>query len=464
MFKIKPSGLIFLMLNLIFMQSCIHNKQDKGSGQERFQLFVLAPAHFHAALVQKSMYPEIDSNVKVFAPEGPEVKNYLDFITEYNNRAEDPTHWNEEVYAGPGYLEKMLGEKSKQNTIVVIAGNNRKKTNYITKSIEGGLNVLADKPMTITPAGFQQLKAAFASAKKKNLLLYDIMTERYEITNILQKAFSKLPDVFGTLQHGTPDDPAVVFESVHHFYKEVSGKPLVRPDWYFDVKQQGEGLVDVTTHLIDLIQWECFPKMVLDYKKDIRILSARHWPTVLTPAQFRQVTGKDRYPGFLKSEIKDSLLQVYANGEMNYTIKGVHAKVSVIWKYEAPEGGGDTYHALLKGTKANLVIRQGKEQNYKPVLYIEPVEANNTRWENALQDGLEKIKEQYPGLVLEKSKRGWEVAIPDKYHIGHEQHFALVIKKYLQYLELGRMPEWETSFMLAKYYITTKALEMAEIK
>ena len=47
--------------------------------------------------------------------------------------------------------------------------------------------------------------------------------------------------------------------SVHHFSKIVAGAPLKRPQWFFDVRQQGEGIVDVTTHLVDLVQWEAFP-------------------------------------------------------------------------------------------------------------------------------------------------------------------------------------------------------------
>ncbi|MFQ8805711.1 MAG: putative oxidoreductase C-terminal domain-containing protein [Alistipes indistinctus] len=34
---------------------------------------------------------------------------------------------------------------------------------------------------------------------------------------------------------------------------------MTRPAWYYDVTQQGEGIADVTTHLIDLAAWKCFP-------------------------------------------------------------------------------------------------------------------------------------------------------------------------------------------------------------
>ena len=86
------------------------------------------------------------------------------------------------------------------------------------------------------------------------------MTERYEITNALQRELSMLPEIFGTLQKGSPEKPAVEMESVHYFYKYVSGNVLTRPTWFMDVTQQGEGITDVATHLVDLVQWECFPK------------------------------------------------------------------------------------------------------------------------------------------------------------------------------------------------------------
>jgi hypothetical protein len=38
-------------------------------------------------------------------------------------------------------------------------------------------------------------------------------------------------------------------------------------------------------------------------------------------------------------------------GEMNYTIKGVHARVSVIWNFQAPEGAGDTHYSIMRGSK-----------------------------------------------------------------------------------------------------------------
>jgi hypothetical protein len=55
----------------------------------------------------------------------------------------------------------------------------------------------------------------------------------------------------------------------------------------------------------------------------------------------------------------------------------------------------------------------------------------------------------------------WQVIIPDEHRDGHEAHFRIVTEKYLQYMEQGKLPDWEVSNMIAKYYITTRALELA---
>jgi len=424
-----------------------------------FRLITLDPGHFHAALVQKNMYPEVSPQVRVYAPEGPDLKLHLDRIQSYNSRAEKPTVWQEQVYTGPDFLEKMLAERA--GNVVVMAGNNGKKTEYIQKAVNAGFNVLADKPMAIDSRDFELLKESFAQAARKKVLLYDIMTERFEISTMLQRAFSMQPAVFGTLEKGTPDNPAITKESVHHFYKYVSGSVLTRPAWFMDVSQQGEGIVDVTTHLVDLVQWEAFPNQTLDYRKDIRLTNARRWTTDMTRSEFQAITKLNDFPDYLKKDVQNDVLKVYSNGEINYQLRGVHAKVSVIWAFRAPEGAGDTHYSIMRGTKANLIIRQGAEQKYQPTLYIEAV-GNEAALAGAVTSSLKAIQQQFPGVTLKKLAKGWEVVIPDSYKEGHEAHFGRVTENYLKYLKAGKLPEWEVPNRLAKYYTTTRALELAK--
>jgi hypothetical protein len=190
------------------------------------------------------------------------------------------------------------------------------------------------------------------------------------------------------------------------------------------------------------------------------MLSARRWPTTITPSQFKLSTQLDHYPAFLSGYVKDSLLNVYANGEMDYTLKGVHVRVSVRWDFQAPEGGGDTHYSVMRGERANLVIRQGKEEGYKPVLYIEPL-AKSARYDSSVRHAVETLQGRWPGVSVEKTDKGWRVVIPERFSLDHEATFAEVTKKYLGYVQSGKLPEWELSCMLAKYYTTMKALEMA---
>jgi len=291
-------------------------------------------------------------------------------------------------------------------------------------------------------------------------LLYDIMTERYEITNILQKELVNDTNLFGVFRKGSPQDPSVIFESIHYFFKNVSGKPLIRPAWFFDPNQQGDAIVDVGTHLVDLAQWECFPDEILNYQKDIEITGAKIWPTPLTPSQFKSVTGMDSYPGYLTPFIrKDSILETHGNGQMDYTLKGVPVRITAKWDYKAIEGG-DALHTLFKGTKSTIEIRQGKSENYKPVLYIIPVKKEG--FDNIINKAVEELNKVHPGLTIEKLKNGeWKIIIPEKYDVGHEAHFGQVMQHYLKFLKENKMPDWEVPNMLTKYFITTKSLEIA---
>ncbi|RCH56014.1 oxidoreductase [Mucilaginibacter hurinus] len=442
----------------LIMLAVTCNGERKGKS---VKLITLDPGHFHAALVQKSMYPDVDSVVYVYAPEGPDVQLHLDKIAAYNGRAEQPTAWKEDVYKGKNFFNKMLEER--KGNVVVMAGNNRLKTEYIKKSVNGGFNVLADKPMAIDNNNFELLKEAFTTAAEKKLLLYDIMTERYEITNILQRELAMIPGIFGKLQAGTPENPAVEMESVHYFYKYVSGSILTRPAWFFDVEQEGDGMADVGVHLVDLAQWSCFPESIIDYKKDITFNSAKRWPTALNRGQFFAITKQSEFPDYLKKYIvKDTVLNVFANGEINYKLRGVNIKLLVKWDYQAPAGAGDTHYSVIHGTKASLVIKQGAETANKPALYIESAKAGDMNYVDQVNTKMRALQAKYPGVELKKIAKGWEVVIPDKYREGHEAHFARVTEKYLDYLHNGNMPGWEVPNMIAKYYTTTSALRLAK--
>lgn len=414
------------------------------------KIMTLAPGHFHAGLIHKNMYPEVDSTISIFAKQGPELADYLNRIAGYNTRPDDPTEWKLDVNLSEDPLDAMI--KSKPGNVMVVAGKNDEKINYILEAIKQGIHVYADKPLVINPEGFTKLEEAFSLAEQNDLLLFDIMTERYEITSILQKRLSQAEAIFGIQEKGTLENPGISKESVHHFFKYVSGKPLVRPAWFFDSQVEGDGLVDVTTHLVDLIQWSLFPEENLQLE-DVEMHSARLWPTPLSAEQFLTVTGE---------KLQEDELSPNCNGEMNYALKGVHAKVSVIWEFQAPEGAGDTHYSVMRGSKANLRIMQGEAEGYVPQLYVELLDNQEEALANLIKT---EFQDDFPGLELEKvDSKTFKLVIPESYRNGHEAHFGQVTDQFLKYFSKGKLPQWEKDYMRVKYYTTTLASQMAQAK
>ena len=254
-------------------------------------------------------------------------------------------------------------------------------------------------------------------------------------------------------------------ESVHYFYKTVAGQPLVRPTWFFDVNQQGEAIADVATHLVDLIMWQVFPEEPIDYENPddgVEVITARSWDTPLTPSQFAKATHEAAYPDYLAPGIEnDSILTVAANGEFVFKVRGVHGKVSVRWGFENPKGG-DTHYSIMRGARANLVIRQNEAQQFTATLYVEsPEGADPQEFGSMLRQALESLSPRYQGLSAEPSEFGWKINIPEAYKEGHEEHFTRVTEQYLQYLADGALPAWERTNLLTKYFITTQAYALS---
>jgi predicted dehydrogenase len=431
-------------------------------GKAEIRLITLDPGHFHAALIQRESYPNVDPRVNVYAPLGPDLSAHLNRIAAFNSRPASPTDWREEVHAGPDYLERL--KKEKPGNVVVISGRNRGKIEYVQASVGAGLNALVDKPWILSSDDFKKLKDTLDLADKKKLIALDIMTERFEITANLQKALVNDPEVFGEIVPGTPESPGVYMESVHHLMKVVSGAPNIRPAWFFDGAQQGEGLNDIGTHLVDLVQWTLFPEKAIDYQKDLEILSAQRWPTVISLANFQRVTNEKQFPAAFAKDIKNGSLEYFANTLVTYKVKGIHTKLNVIWDWEAPAGGGDTHFAFYKGTKARVEVRQGKSDKWRSELYVVPADAGKKlEVTAAVGKRLSALAERYPGLTLEERPGEIHVVIPDKFRTTHEEHFGEVARRFFGFLKNPRsLPAWEKPNMLAKYWVTTKGAELSK--
>jgi hypothetical protein len=159
------------------------------------KLIALDPAHFHAALVQKEMLPGIDRRSYIYAPLGQDLYEHLKRIEGFNTRADHPTDWELDIHTTNDSLRRMCTERP--GNVVVLAGGSRNKMDHIRASLDAGLNVLADKPWIIHASQLPALAAALDLAGRSGLVAYDIMTERFEPTNIIQKYLVNDPAVFG---------------------------------------------------------------------------------------------------------------------------------------------------------------------------------------------------------------------------------------------------------------------------
>src|SRR5690554_2953682 len=108
---------------LIFSCSSNNTKMEEETGNApvtftgakgEIKLMTLDPGHFHASLVQKSMYDQVSPTVYVYSKEGSELDAFLASIEAYNNSEDDPTHWEMEVYTGADFLQKMIRSEERR--------------------------------------------------------------------------------------------------------------------------------------------------------------------------------------------------------------------------------------------------------------------------------------------------------------------------------------------------------------
>jgi predicted dehydrogenase len=427
---------------------------------KEIRFVTLDPGHFHAALVQKEMYPGVSPKVHVYAPLGPELVDHLGRVSRFNVRADNPTAWQLEVHTGPDSLARLLQEKP--GNAVVISGRNRGKIDAIQSSLDAGLNALVDKPWILEVQDLPKLERALDTAEKQGLVALDIMTERFEVTSELQRELVNDPATFGTLLPGSDVEPAVYMESVHHLMKTVAGTPNIRPTWFFDSDQQGEGLNDIGTHLVDLVQWTLYPEQALDYKKDVRLLRAQRWPTTIPRADFRRVTRED-FPPALAPRVKDDALEYFCNTLVSYALRGAHVTLNVIWDWEAPQGAGDSHFAYYRGSRAKVEVRQGAAEKQRPELYVVPNAAKEKAVVlAAVQKRIAGLQQRYPGTDVVDLGSELRITIPDRLRVGHEEHFAQVTQRFLRYVrDRSTLPAWERPNMVAKYAVTTEGTALA---
>jgi len=410
-------------------------------------LLFLDPGHFHAALALRAANPRVADEIVVYAPDGPERRDFLALVERFNRRTDAPTRWHPTVVNDGDPLARLIDER--RGDVVVLAGRNGGKARTIRRLHEAGFHVLADKPWLVEPDDLEDLRRSLDARP----LVVEMMTGRYDVTARLMKRAVDTPEVFGAF---ITDGPAIELESVHHLEKLVDGAPLRRPWWFFDVRVQGMGAVDIPTHLVDQTQW------LVDGAgpaagEPPRLLSARGWYTRVTSGAFRRITGEATFPAALAPFMDGDALGYLCNVEMSYRIAEVTARAGARWELSAPPEGGDAYRAVARGTRATVVLEQGPETGGRRRLFVEPRGEMEPALE-ALAAAAAGWAPDVPGVRVEREDPGSiAIVVPPGLSAGHEAQFAIVLDGLLQAIDDGAWPAAVASRTLAKYALLAEA-------
>jgi predicted dehydrogenase len=329
-------------------------------------------------------------------------------------------------------------------------------------AVEAGMHVLADKPAIIRREDLPRLEAALDAAEARRLIVADMMTGRHNTLARLLRALRSDPELFGEPVAGTADVPGVMLSGVHSLLKTVAGVANPRPAWYFDVTQQGEGLADTAVHLVDRVHTTLFPDAALDHRADIEMVAANRWPTAVSLAQFRQLTGEAGWPDYLAPWLRGDALDYFCNGRVDYRVRGICVRLEVRWDWQA-EAGDDTHQALYRGTRCRLEIRQGPNEGYRPELYVVPPDGVPLpEVGGALERRIAALQPLYPGISVESLDRERRIVVPDALRITHDPAFAAFTRGFLALVgDPASLPAWHKANLLAKYFVTTEAVALS---
>ncbi|HEX4985160.1 MAG TPA: putative oxidoreductase C-terminal domain-containing protein [Burkholderiales bacterium] len=420
----------------------------------QYSLIILNPGHFHAALTLRECNALIEDDVHVFAEDGPDLEDFLQRVHGFNDRAQQPTRWTLYVHRGADFLEKLVATQA-PGAIVVVAGRNDVKMAQIHHLHARGFHVLGDKPWLTGAGGLGLLREAVAGPP----LAMDIITERHEVANRLLRVLVRNAAVFGEFRR-EGGAPAVALRSVHHLGKTVGGRPLRRPAWYFDTGVQGEGIVDVTTHLVDLAQWFLEDGMPFACNRDVEGLSARQWPIDVPLEAFTRITGEADFPERLRGNVSGGMLRYLCNAALSFRLRGVPVEIESSWALEQPPGGGDLYHAVLRGTLAELEVAQEPQSGFRTELAIRPAQ-DGRAFESALAAAVAELQRDFPGLGLERTDDGFRARIPPPLRSTHEQHFAAVLDGFLRCVDAGGWPARIGADLDFRYSLLARAREVS---
>ena len=210
--------------------------------------------------------------------------------------------------------------------------------------------------------------------------------------------------------------------------------------------------------MTDQAQWLVGDDAGFDYRRDFALEGADRWSTPVPLDLFRASTGRDEFPDALRERVTDRVLALACNGEIRYRVRGVTVRQRAEWGQREPEGGGDAYHATVRGTGATIVARRGPETGFRAELHVTPRDAGSS-FDARLDEALSAWSRHLPGISRRPSSLGHEIVIPDPLHTPHEAHFAMVLDRFLDHVEGAAWPAALAARIRTRYTLLADAHE-----
>ena len=411
-------------------------------------LLILEPSHFHAALALAAPQPLLARRVHVYARPGAELRDFLGNVSKLNRALRPESQWIFDVHESETPTQMLIEER--RGDVVLLANRNDEKLPILAHLHQSGFHVLADKPWILNSDSLPYLDRVTA----KPPLAMDMMTGSHDPLARLLSRMVAHPVVFGAF---VTEVPAIEIEAVHHLCKVVAGAPVRRPPWYYDVNVQGDGMVDLHSHMVDDVLRLLGAGSALEPEPDFEVRDAQRYSTPVPLDVFRESTGEGAFPSNLADRIEGDTLRLACNGYVEYRLAGILVRQRAEWRPRQPPNGGDSYRSLVRGSCSSVEVTTGPETGFRPQLDLL---AASPRCAAAVEKTLEVWTSEFSGLEVERAgKNRWVFRIeePDSEH----EHLPDVLAEFLSLVDRDAWSAEIAGRIRLRYTLISRARDRA---
>ena len=414
-----------------------------------FTAMVLEPSHPNAALPFARRQPRLGDEVHVFSRGGPGLRNFESMLAHFNERDTAPTNWQLVVHRDGPPLEHLL--EVRPGDFAVVAGRYDDTLARVAALHRAGVPALANQPWLVAEPGLPRLRQVTSGAP----LSMEMTPARFDALATLRQRIVRSESLFGGLESRDSEGPAIEIGALYHLHRSVGERVIRRPAWHFDPTVSGDGIAGGLAHLVDKVQSLVGADRLRRFDSDANLLRARRWRTEVPLDVYRQSTGELEFPEAVLGDVHADVLSLDCNARLDFTLDEVTARTRVEWRVTEPEYGGSLRHEIVRGRRADLVLRQNRSSEFQPQLLYRPKHARELP--QLLDDALAAWQAEFPGAKAVATPAGIEVSAGERTNEGLEHALAAVMADYLERLSAAEWPADRLSAVRLRYRLLVEA-------